>query len=206
MVLLNGRRDISKIELSDSVVIESMRLWVEKMIVGLNFCPFAKREVVKDRVRYAVINAPFEGSEHQKAFFFDSLDLLIKECRLLDDSPEIETTLVVYPELLQDFDIFLDYLLFAEKTLLDHDYEGVYQLAHFHPEYCFEGQSPEDPANYTNRSPYPVLHIIREAGLENVLANIDQPEEIPERNIKFARAMGSEQLSEILKACYVNHD
>jgi hypothetical protein len=186
--------------LDSELVIEETRNWVEKVIVGLNFCPFAKREVVRDSIRYHVVNL----SPDKKAHFFDALEVLVSEFKLLDEMPEVETTLVMFPRLLTSFDQFLDFLGFAEQALLDHGYEGEYQLAHFHPDYCFEGESEDDPANYTNRSPYPTLHIIREEGMAKVLANIAEPEAIPERNIKLARDMGKAALKDLLGACLVH--
>ena len=178
--------------------IEATRKWVEKVIVGFNFCPFAKREVVRNTIRYRVLSFPDSSRES----FFDALDQLSREYGYLDEQPETETTLVIFPDFLTSFDDFLDFLGFAEQALLDQGYEGTYQLAHFHPDYCFEGEAISDPANYTNRSPYPTLHIIREESMEKVLANIADPEEIPERNIQLARDMGSEKLSAILKSCF----
>lgn len=173
------------------------RHWVEQVIVGFNFCPFAKKEVVRNSIRYAVLNHKGKARDT----FFDALDDVIKECRNLDEHSEIETTLVVFPFLLTSFDEFLDFLGFAEQLLIDSGYEGVYQLANFHPDYRFEGESFDDPSNYTNRSPYPTLHIIREATMEKVLANIADPEEIPERNIRVARELGNQKLGDILSAC-----
>jgi len=183
---------------TSSKVIEATRQWVEKVIVGFNFCPFAKREVVRNTIRYHVLSFPKPGRES----FFDALDQLSQEYSFLDEHSEVETTLVIFPDFLTSFDEFLDFLGFAEQGLVDQGYEGIYQLAHFHPDYCFEGEAVSDPANYTNRSPYPTLHIIREESMEKVLANISDPEEIPERNIELARNMGSEKLSAILKSCF----
>ncbi|WP_344799833.1 DUF1415 domain-containing protein [Litoribacillus peritrichatus] len=173
------------------------RAWVEKVIVGFNFCPFAKKEVVRDSIRYAIFG--YEGSGRD--VFFDALEEILKECRLLDEHSEIETTLVVFPKLLGEFEQFLDFLGFAEQLMIDNGYEGIYQLANFHPDYCFEGESQGDPSNYTNRSPYPTFHIIREETMEKVLANISDPEEIPARNIRVAREMGNDRLALILKGC-----
>lgn len=176
---------------------KSTRDWVEQVIVGFNFCPFAKREVVRESIRYKIIDYP----KSKKSAFFDALDTLKSEFEYLDQNETTETTLVVFSDLLSDFDSFLDFLHFAEKLLLDEGYEGIYQLAHFHPEYCFEGEAYDDPANYTNRSPYPTLHIIREATMEQVLSRIENPEEIPERNIELARELGNQKLAAILHGC-----
>lgn len=182
--------DITSIE-------QATRAWVDKVIVGFNFCPFAKREVVRNSIRYKTVALPKNG----KDAFFDALDMLKHEFEYLDQHESTETTLLIFSELLADFDRFLDFLYFAEKCLIDEGYEGIYQLAHFHPQYCFEGEAYDDPANYTNRSPYPTLHIIREATMEQVLSRIDHPEEIPERNIELARDYGNQKLAAILHSC-----
>ena len=177
--------------------IESVRNWVEKVIIGLNFCPFARREVVNNKVRYCVVNL-------DESKFFEALSILKEEFELLDQNPNIETTLILFQSMLSDFESFLDFLIFAEKELLTLGYEGTYQLAHFHPDYCFEGVDFEDPANFTNRAPFPVLHIIREEGLERVLKHVEDPEAIPETNIEVARRMGNKQLKALLESCIVS--
>ncbi|HFD87698.1 MAG TPA: DUF1415 domain-containing protein, partial [Gammaproteobacteria bacterium] len=162
------------------------------VIVGHNFCPFAKAVLDADRVHVAVIeNSDFETC----------LEKLVLECERLDNDPAIETTLVVFPQAANNFDDFLDFIDLAEQLMATLGYEGVYQLAHFHPDYQFEGLTPEDPANYTNRSPYPTLHLIREASLEKALENYPQPEKIPERNIEYARKLGMETLAKQLASC-----
>ena len=128
------------------------RRWVEEVIVAHSFCPFARREVERQSIRYTV------SPESQVA---GALEVLIDECLQLDRDSCIETTLLIYP---QGFDVFEDYLDFAalaEALLVEQGYEGIYQLATFHPDYRFADAPEDDPANYTNRSPCPVLHIIR---------------------------------------------
>lgn len=178
--------------LTDQTVVKQTQSWVESVIVGLNFCPFAKREVEAGRVNYQVSrDADVESALHA----------LMKECQQLDQNPDIETTLLIYVNAFQDFDDYLDFLEFANELLLAQNYEGIYQLASFHPDYCFEGESIQDAANYTNRSPYPMVHLIREASLEKVLKNYPEPECIPERNIKVARNKGTEQMQKLLAIC-----
>ena len=101
---------------------------------------------------------------------------------------------------LEDFDDYLDFLAVAEALLVEQGYEGTYQLASFHPDYCFDGAEQDDPANFTNRSPWPMLHLLREAGLEQALAHYPEPEAIPERNIERMGQLGSERLSAELAA------
>lgn len=172
---------------------EQTRAWVESVVVGLNLCPFAGREVERGSVHYAEL--PAVDME-------DALLALALECERLDRDPDIATSLLVFSEGFRLFDDFLDLLELAGQLLIDRGYEGVYQLASFHPEYCFEGADENDPANYTNRAPYPTLHLIREEGLASALAMYPNPEEIPERNIALTRDLGLEQMHALLMACY----
>ncbi|MFQ3789422.1 DUF1415 domain-containing protein [Halomonas sp. A29] len=162
------------------------REWVEGFVVAHNVCPFARRELVSDTIRFVEVTA----GEWEPA-----LEALIDECRRLDETPKIETTLMVLRPGLEDFDDYLDFLAVAEALLIEQGYEGIYQLASFHPDYCFDGAEENDPANFTNRSPWPMLHLLREAGLERALASYPDPEAIPERNIERMRQLGSEALA-----------
>ncbi len=166
--------------------------WVETVVIGHNFCPFAKSALDAETIRVAVVETPD---------FETCLENLIVECERLDSDSDIETTLIVYPRTAHQFDDFLDFIALAEELLATQGYEGTYQLAHFHPDYQFEGSPADDPANYTNRSPWPTLHIIREASLEKAVASYPNPEKIPERNIQVARKLGAKTLAAELAAC-----
>ena len=166
--------------------------WVERFIVKYNICPFARAELEKQAIRYAVI----EESAPEQALL-----ALVDECRRLDEMPAIATTLAIFPGLLDDFDDYLDFLAIAEQLLIQQGYEGIYQLASFHPNYCFDGSDEDDAANYTNRAPYPTLHIIREDAMALALSTYLKPEKIPERNIEFTRRMGNEKLQAVLASC-----
>lgn len=168
------------------------RCWVERFVVGLDVCPFARREFERDSIRYVTQSA---------VSLEQALLALIDECRRLDNDASTETTLVVLTDGVEDFDDYLDLLGLAEALLDDQGYEGVYQLASFHPDYCFDGVAEDDPANYTNRSPYPMLHILREAGVEQALSHFVHPERIPERNADMLRHMGNRALAGQLAAC-----
>lgn len=165
------------------------RQWVETFVVARNVCPFAGREVARDTIRYVILDA---GDWEQ------ALLTLVAECERLDETPAIETTLLVLTPGLEAFDDYLDFLEVAEALLADQGYEGTYQLASFHPDYCFADAAPEDPANFTNRSPFPMLHLLREAGLERALSHYPDPEAIPERNIAALRDVGHEALAQAL--------
>ena len=169
--------------------VSQVKKWLERIVIGLNFCPFAKKEFERQTIRYQL-----DYSCEQS----DSLTQLLAELALLDEQPEIETTLLIYPQSYGSFDDYLDWLSLATSLVEQGGYRGIYQLASFHPDYCFEGESADDPANYTNRSPYPIIHILREASLSRVLNTFSDPESIPERNIAKARQMGSAALQKLL--------
>lgn len=170
------------------------RHWLETLVVGLNLCPFARRELVRDRVRIEVL-PPSEGADDGQL----RLQALAAECQILDNDPGVATTLLVFPGVLEGFHDYLDFLALAEDLLHSLGYEGIYQLASFHPSYQFADSDEDDPANYTNRSPYPTLHLLREAQLTEVLDDYPAPEEIPERNKEVCRALGIPALAALLK-------
>ncbi|MCK5871652.1 MAG: DUF1415 domain-containing protein [Methylococcales bacterium] len=170
--------------------------WLKRFIIQHNICPFAHEVVEKKQLHYAIdldINTE------------NCLYHLIEECQRLDSDESIETTLIIYPNALVQFDDFLDYLALANALLIVQNYEGVYQLASFHPDYCFEGLDEDDAANYTNRSPFPMLHLIREKSLERVLKSYPHPEHIPERNIKLTRQLGTATLNALLADIKLAH-
>ena len=173
----------------DEVVV-SVKSWIDNVIVGLNFCPFAKKEMERNTVRYAISS---------KTKINEALSDLLEELTLLDQQPEIQTTLLIFPLGFGDFDNYLDMLEIANGLINQGGYGGIYQLASFHPDYCFEGEDKNDPANYTNRSPYPILHILRESSIEAVLKRYPDPESIPENNIAKARELGSSFLQALVK-------
>ena len=173
-------------------IITQTKEWINSVIIKHNYCPFAKREVDKNSVRYQII---------YETEFNSLLKGVIQECVWLDQNPETETTLIIFPSNLNDFNLFLDCLLLAEELLLSQGYEGIYQIASFHPNYCFQGAEENDPANYTNRSPYPMFHIIREASVQRAIENHPDADSIPERNITHAREQGLEEMKKSLERC-----
>ena len=160
--------------------------------MGCNFCPFASREVQRDSIHYEVIRS--EAMEI-------CLEAVLRECKRLDEDPAIETTLLIFPGAFHQFEEFLELLELGEDLLLENDYEGIYQIASFHQDYRFADAPADDPANYTNRSLYPMLHLLREASLDRVLENYPDPEGIPERNIDFARQKGLAYMQLLRDAC-----
>lgn len=176
-------------------VISSTQSWVNKVIVKYNICPFAKREVDRGSIRYC---------QDESTDIEGVLDRLSQEFELLNNQPETETTLLVLSEACSDFDEFLDLVYLSNHLLQMLKYEGVYQLAHFHPDYCFEGDEPDAASNYTNRSPYPTLHIIREASMEKAIAAHQDVDAIPERNIAFLNKKGEAFCAELLASCLMS--
>lgn len=160
--------------------------WVESMVIGRNLCPFAKREWVSDRVRLVVSEARTEE---------ELLLALQGELLRLGEDPSIETTLLIHPQVLARFDDYNQFLDLADGLLQAMELEGIFQVASFHPVYQFAGTEPEDAENYTNRSPYPLLHILREESLERVIASYPDVAEIPVRNIALLESVGAEALS-----------
>ncbi len=177
---------------NDEEIIQSVRQWVETFVVGMNLCPFAKRELVKNRVRFVTTAATTAEQ---------LLQVLQTELELLNADPSVETTLLIHPAVLQDFYDFNDFLGFADSLLVDMELEGIYQVASFHPDYQFGGTRPGDAENYTNRAPYPVLHLLREESLERVIADYPDVDDIPERNIELMNSLGQDKLQALLKSC-----
>lgn len=130
-----------------------------------------------------------------------SLETLVEEMHWLDRSTDVETTLLIFPHHFADFEDYLDLLDLAEALAEEQGYEGIYQIASFHPDYCFAGALPDDPANFTNRSPYPMLHLLREESVTRAVENFPDPEGIPERNMAFARDKGLKHMQLLWAAC-----
>ncbi|RRJ84375.1 DUF1415 domain-containing protein [Aestuariirhabdus litorea] len=188
---MNSPQSVTQATSDSHPAVPITRNWVERVVVGLNFCPFAKREFELGRINYRVM--PVDVDE--------ALLLMLNECQRLEEEPEIETTLLIFSNSLQDFDDFLVVIDIANQLLEEQGYEGVFQLASFHPDYRFAGCSEEDPANFTNRSPYPMLHLLREASLTRVLEKHTDPESIPATNMERARTLGVGQLNALLAGC-----
>jgi hypothetical protein len=170
-----------------------VRHWVETVVVGLNLCPFARRELVNGRVRFSVSEA-----ETEEQLLAD----LQAELELLNNDEAVETTLLIHPGVLQDFFDYNQFLNYVDRLLMQMELEGVYQVASFHPDYQFSGTRPDDVENYTNRSPYPMLHLIREDSLERAIASYPDPDRIPERNIELLESLGRDKMQALLQACY----
>lgn len=169
----------------DDEVIAVTRAWVDKAVIGLNLCPFAKSVQVHQQVRYVVSRAVTPEALYQD---------LHQELALLAgaDPQEIDTTLLVHPDVLTDFMDYNDFLDVADAAVEELELDGQIQVASFHPDYRFAGTDENDVSNCTNRSPYPMLHLLREASIERAVAAIPEAADIYEKNIATMEALGSE--------------
>jgi len=169
----------------DAIKVETLR-WLNEVVIGLNLCPFARKPASENRVRLVVSEAQDDDA---------LLEDLAREMTLLDTTPvaELETTLVIIPQHLQDFFDYTQLLSWAQKMLKRNGWLGVYQLASFHPNYCFAGADLDYVENLTNRSPYPIVHIIREASLEKALAYFPDVERVPENNQRAMTELSAAQ-------------
>ena len=173
-------------------IIQQTKNWLNNFVIHYNICPFAKKVYIQNQIGYTV-----GESENEETL----LHQLAQEMRLLNRIPasEIDTSLFIIPNALTDFYDFLDFVELAELILAELNLEGVLQIATFHPKYQFAGTEKEDVENFTNRSPYPMLHLIREDSMEQALKNYPNPEEIPNRNIALMNKLGSIFLLELMK-------
>ncbi len=158
-------------------IIRTVNTWLDDVVIGLNLCPFAAKPQRNQQIRIVVSDA-----DSDEKLLEDLLTQFIE----LDNTPAetLDTTLVVVPNMLGDFydyNLFIDWI---DAVIRQQGWEGVYQVATFHPDYCFADSEPDDAENLTNRSPYPIFHLIREASMERVLKHYPDPEAIPEANME----------------------
>ncbi|RBI68861.1 DUF1415 domain-containing protein [Vreelandella sulfidaeris] len=179
---------------TDNQIVAQTLTWVRTFIVAENICPFAQRELERETIRVEVVRS----KKIEVA-----LEELMVEVQWLDEHPDTETTLLVFPTLFKNFDHYLDFVELAESILVDQGYEGIYQLATFHPDYYFDGAEPDDASNYTNRSPYAMVHLLREESVEKAIEFYGDTDAIPERNIAKLTAMGSVTAEQQLQRCFV---
>ena len=169
-----------------------VRRWLERAVIGLNLCPFAKAVYVKDQARIVISDASTERA---------LLEELGEELARLRDTPadEIDTTLLVHPQVLGDFLDYNDFLGDADDLVEAMNLEGVLQVASFHPQYQFANTEPDDAENLTNRAPYPILHLLREDSVDRAVAAYPEPDAIIERNIATVRELGIDGWNALLK-------
>ena len=171
--------------MTNEAVLAATRHWLEKAVIGLNLCPFAKAVYVKNQVRLVVSQARHAD---------DLLEELDRELDLLVATPaeQIDTTLLIHPTLFDDFLDFNDFLEVAEGVLDEHGLDGVIQLASFHPQFQFDGSEPDDIGNYSNRAPFAMLHLLREESVERAVAAYPEADTIFEKNVETLERLGHE--------------
>ncbi|AJR05398.1 DUF1415 domain-containing protein [Photobacterium gaetbulicola] len=169
---------------------QQVQQWLEQVVIGLNLCPFAAKPNRNQQIQIFISEAQSEDI---------LLEEIYQQLKQLDRTPvdELETTLVVTPGLFDDFADYNQYLDLIDALVFQMGYQGIYQVASFHPDYCFHGTEPEDAENLTNRSPYPIFHLIREESMEKVLKHYPDPEGIPERNIERVEGLSPEEIEKL---------
>jgi hypothetical protein len=173
-------------------IIEQTKKWITDVVIGCNFCPFAAQVVKKQSIFYYVETATETAI---------CLETFMQELIRLNEDVTVETSFLIFPNNFKTFDSYLDMVSAAEKILKQKGYNGIYQLASFHPQYLFADAPDNDAANYTNRSVYPMLHLLRESSIDKALESYPNPEGIPDRNINFAREKGMVYMKKLKDTC-----
>lgn len=173
-----------------------MRTWIESFVIAHNLCPFAKRVMITNDVRFVVTEAVTEEN---------LLLALQAELEFLMNDKSVETGFLIHPNVLQDFYAYNDFLDYANKLLVEMHLEGVFQIASFHPDYQFGGTDPSDVENYTNRSPFPMLHFLREENVEKAIDSYENIDQITARNTELMKKLGADKLQVIMQNCF-KHD
>jgi len=182
---------LNRLNSNDQVILQTEK-WIKDVVIGCNLCPFAAHVVNKKAVHYQV-----EDRISNNAW----KETLLSEFIRLDNNSNIETSFIIFPSSFQQFNDYLDMLSEAEKLLRKNKYSGIYQIASFHPLYLFANTAETDASNYTNRSVYPMLHLLREESIETALKNYQNPELIPERNVEFTRKKGLNYMRMLRDMC-----
>ncbi|MGJ0484731.1 MAG: DUF1415 domain-containing protein [Methylomicrobium sp.] len=178
---------------SSQQIIDQTKKWIDDVVVACHFCPFAAQVVKQKKVHYEVENSTDSDI---------CIEAVLRELIRLDNDAGIETSFLIFPDTFTQFDDFLDLVSLAEALLKRNGYAGIYQVASFHPLYQFDKAPENDAANYTNRSVYPMLHLLREAGIDKALAHYKNPENIPSANIAFARGKGLSFMEKLRDTCF----
>ena len=187
-----SHKELASIETTINIT----RRWISSFVVDLNLCPFARREVMRNSMRFRVF---------AKSGPTDILHVLSEEISLLHNSQDIETSFLILPAGMPDFRNFNDFLDTAQSLLEVTGWEGIYQLVGFHPQYQFADTEPDDAENYTNRSPFPMLHILRESSVSDAVTTTHDAALIPQRNTATLGRMGSSALKARWSSCFIDH-
>lgn len=171
---------------------KQVRNWLTTIVIGLNLCPFAQREYKRNKIRFKTSFA-----ENEQEIVTD----LAVELSALSKQDEIETSLLILPMALAEFEHFNDFLGLADRLLEEMNLDGVFQIASFHPDYRFAGTNNDDAENYTNRAPYPILHILRESSLDWAIDEHPDTDQIPLNNIALMNKLGVEHMRKMLADC-----
>jgi hypothetical protein len=178
--------------MSDNVsIITAVKKWLEKTVIGLQLCPFAKSVFDADKIRYTV-----SGSKDTETLMLELQD----EFKLLDNAPEVETTLIIINQQLFDFEMFNQTLDYIDDMLEQYGWSGIFQVASFHPHYQFADTKIDDRENWTNRSPYPIFHILRESSLELAIESFPSIVDLPQENIKKMNGLSSQVFAQVLQS------
>jgi hypothetical protein len=175
----------------DAVIAETVN-WVEKAVIGLNLCPFAKAVHVKQQIRYVVCDADTPEALLEK--LMEELEYLAEA-----DPEKVDTTIIIHPYVLADFEDYNEFLDVADAALEDMDLDGILQVASFHPDYQFADTHKNDIENYTNRSPYPSLHLLREDSVERAVEAFPEAADIFEKNIDTLRTLGHDGWDKLMQ-------
>ena len=176
---------------TDVEIIDMTKMWLSRFVIGLNLCPFAKHPFKNEKIRYIV---------HRGVDLEELTAILLEEMKLLvAETPSvIETTLIIIGDALPNFNEYLDYINMSNFILEEVDMDGIIQLASFHPQYQFEGTDIVDAENFTNRSPFPMLHLLREASIDRAIEEYPDIDNIPEKNIETMEKLGYSRVKEML--------
>ena len=175
----------------NEIIVTKTKTWITNVVVACNFCPFAAREIKRGSIHYEVIN---------NATTKTVLEATLKMFLLLNNNEQIETSILILPDHFSEFNDYLDLVEKVETLLTKNNYEGIYQIASFHPKYMFADSDENDPSNYTNRSPYPMLHFLREESVTKAIAGYTNIENVPKRNIAFTKEKGLAYMQQLLKS------
>jgi uncharacterized protein len=177
-------------KLTDDQIKKQTIAWIRSFIIRYNICPFAKHTLNQETIVIDVV---------QPKNLEEALETMMSTIERMDKDTEIETLLLLFLYLFSDFDDYLEFVSLAEELLSLSGYEGVYQLATFHPNYCFSDTLESDVSNYTNRSPYPMLHILRESSIEKAIDYYGDTSKIPDTNIATMHKLGIDKIMRLLK-------
>jgi len=171
--------------------------WLTSIVIDLNLCPFAQREYRSNKIRFKTSFADLEQEVVRD---------LVVELSLLNKHADIETTLLILPQALSEFEYFNEFLGFADSLVAEMNLEGVFQIASFHPHYRFAGTKADDVENFTNRAPFPILHILRESSLDRAVERHPDTDQIPRDNISLMNKLGSAHMRNLLDTCSTRDD